>query len=87
MTSYFLWKNHGITLLAKSVNKIDDVMYEVEMEPSSHGVVDGGHTYRIIREAAAENDDAIDQQIVFGAGRIKEDCCCTTDRKNCQTCD
>lgn len=61
---YFLWKNHGITILAKSVNKIDDVTYEIVMEPEHHGIVDGGHTYRIIREVAAENDTSVDQQAV-----------------------
>lgn len=61
---YFLWKNHGITILAKSVRKIDDVTYEVEMEPEHHGIVDGGHTYHIIRDAVLENGQTLDQQAV-----------------------
>lgn len=61
---YFLWKNHGITILAKSVRKIDDVTYEVEMEPDHHGIVDGGHTYRIISEVVEENGQSVDQQFV-----------------------
>ncbi|MGH9199230.1 MAG: AIPR family protein, partial [Acidimicrobiia bacterium] len=61
---YFIWKNHGITILAKSVRKIDDVTYEVEMEPDHHGIVDGGHTYQIIREVVAENGQSTDAQSV-----------------------
>lgn len=61
---YFLWKNHGITVLAKKVNKIDDITYEVEMDPVHHGIVDGGHTCSIIRDAIAANGDGVDQQTV-----------------------
>jgi hypothetical protein len=60
----FLWKNHGITLLAKAVRKVDDVTYEVDMESGHHGIVDGGHTFRIIREATNENGGGVDQQAV-----------------------
>jgi hypothetical protein len=61
---FFLWKNHGITILARKVNKIDDVTYEVELEPVNHGIVDGGHSFRIIQEALSENDASLDQQFV-----------------------
>jgi hypothetical protein len=60
----FLWKNHGITILAKKVNKIDDVTYELEMDEGHHGISDGGHTFRIIREAVDENGQSVDQQSV-----------------------
>jgi hypothetical protein len=61
---FFVWKNHGITVLAKKVRKIDDVTYEVEMDPRHHGVVDGGHTYRIIRDALDENGSALERQTI-----------------------
>lgn len=61
---YFLWKNHGITILAETVRKIDDVTYEIEMESVHHGIVDGGHTFSIIREAVGEDSQSLDQQSV-----------------------
>ena len=61
---YFLWKNHGITILARKVIKVDDETYEVVMEEGHHGIVDGGHTYAIIRHAADENESSLDLQTV-----------------------
>ena len=49
----FHLKNKGITIIAKSVKNTkggtnDD--YTVELETGKHGIVDGGHTYKIIQE-------------------------------------
>lgn len=48
--------NKGITVLAERVKRIDDQNYEVEIH-DGQGIVDGGHTYKIICEA--QNDAII----------------------------
>ena len=56
----FHLKNKGITLIAESVQRkpgTEDV-YEVTFDSrSQHGVVDGGHTYEILRERRKEIED------------------------------
>jgi hypothetical protein len=42
--------NKGITILAEKVRRIDDHNYELELI-DGQGIVDGGHTYKIICEA------------------------------------
>lgn len=45
----FHLKNKGITIIAESVEQIGDGKFSVKMELNSiHGIVDGGHTYKII---------------------------------------
>ena len=53
----FHLKNNGITIIAASVKRStqDDSMYKVEME-DDQGIIDGGHTYRIIVDALAGAD-------------------------------
>jgi hypothetical protein len=48
--------NKGITVLTSKVRRIDDNNYEFEIE-DGQGIVDGGHTYKIICEA--QNDPAL----------------------------
>jgi len=43
-------KNKGIVILAESVRKIGDDVYEVQIN-DGQGIVDGGHTYEIICDA------------------------------------
>ncbi len=67
----FHLKNKGITLLANDVAKKDDDSFILSFARDTHGIVDGGHTYRIILEnkkkilrvnaAAASNDERIRQ--------------------------
>lgn len=44
----FHLKNKGITVIANRVNKLDNDNYEIEMTTGIHGIVDGGHTHKII---------------------------------------
>jgi hypothetical protein len=44
---YFDLMNKGITIIAEQVKRIDDKNYEVVILPNQ-GVVDGGHTYKLI---------------------------------------
>jgi len=72
----FHLKNKGITLIAEDVKRDrgDEDVYEVTFGPK-HGIVDGGHTYEILRrnrEAMEEidgngddEDDGIDQFVKF----------------------
>ena len=48
--------NKGITILANKVRRIDDFNYEIEIE-DGQGIVDGGHTYKIICDA--QDDPAL----------------------------
>lgn len=47
MPGIFDLKNKGIVILAESVKKIGDDLYEVQIN-DGQGIVDGGHTYEII---------------------------------------
>lgn len=65
----FHLKNKGITLIASSLEKLDDEHYKIRFE-DGEGIVDGGHTYRLIMDNLAEiaqyNEDAdglVDQYV------------------------
>lgn len=47
--------NKGIVCLADSVRKIDDVTYEISVR-DGQGIVDGGHTYKIICDAQTDQN-------------------------------
>lgn len=48
----FHLKNRGITIIANSVAKVQEKVFDVHIHPEeSQGIVDGGHTYEIIQEA------------------------------------
>ncbi|HET6878821.1 MAG TPA: AIPR family protein [Pirellulales bacterium] len=49
----FHLKNKGITILAHRVVEIEKTVYEVVFKEPTQGIVDGGHTYKIIRENQA----------------------------------
>lgn len=53
----FHLKNKGITIIAQKVTKVDGSTpkYIVEMDTGSHGIVDGGHTYKLI----VDNKDVV----------------------------
>ncbi len=66
----FHLKNKGITLIAADVEKLSDDYYRVVCQPGQ-GIVDGGHTYKLIQEnmneigeAVKANDDSPLQQFV-----------------------
>lgn len=44
----FHLKNKGITIVAESVEQVGDNEYEVKLKTGPHGIVDGGHTYKLI---------------------------------------
>lgn len=46
----FHLKNSGITIVAKSVERLGDGFFFLNMEEDLHGIVDGGHTYALICE-------------------------------------
>lgn len=46
----FHLKNKGITIVAQSISQTGDHDYTVTMKRGVHGIVDGGHTYTLIRE-------------------------------------
>ncbi len=53
----FHLKHKGITIIAKKVDKLDGKdVYRVEFVEGQHGIVDGGHTYKLIQENKARND-------------------------------
>ncbi len=54
--------NKGITILARDVKRIDDDSYDVVIG-DGQGIVDGGHTYRIICENQ-DNDELPGEQFV-----------------------
>lgn len=62
MPGIFDLKNKGIVILAESVRKIADDLYELQIE-DGQGIVDGGHTYEIICKAQAESDIPEDQYV------------------------
>lgn len=67
LDGYFHLKNKGITILADGIREVDDTTYEVEFG-DVHGIVDGGHTYRILLDhredllSSAEDDGALASQ-------------------------
>ena len=54
--------NKGITILATRVKRIDDQNYELEID-DGQGIVDGGHTYKIISEAQVDTSLPDDQHV------------------------
>lgn len=46
----FHLKNKGITILADSVEKMDEETFQVLIDPERHGIADGAHTYMLILE-------------------------------------
>jgi AIPR protein len=54
--------NKGITILASKVKRIDDTNYEIEVE-DGQGIVDGGHTYKIICDAQDDPSMPDDQHV------------------------
>lgn len=51
----FHLKNKGITIIADSVEQHGDREYKVNLD-INHGIVDGGHTYKLICDHIAEGD-------------------------------
>lgn len=51
----FHLKNKGITILADDV-KQNNHMAEIRLSSDQHGIVDGGHTYKIIQESIKERE-------------------------------
>ena len=60
----FHLKNKGITIIAKSVDQQGDDIYDINMLSGTHGIVDGGHTYKIIVDNL-ENSALPDDQYVM----------------------
>ncbi len=54
--------NKGITILAEKVRRIDDNTYELELK-DGQGIVDGGHTYKIICDGQDDPNLPEDQHI------------------------
>lgn len=61
----FHLKNKGITMLADSV-RLDEKKWRAEVRfGKNHGIVDGGHTYRVIQEAIKSGEREVpDEQFV-----------------------
>jgi len=59
----FHLKNKGITIIADKVTKVDgqNPKYIIEMDSGTHGIVDGGHTYKLIID---NKEDIPDNQYV-----------------------
>jgi hypothetical protein len=62
MPGIFDLKNKGIVILAESVRKIGEDIYEIRID-EGQGIVDGGHTYEIICKAQTEADLPEDQYV------------------------
>lgn len=60
MSGIFDLKNKGIVILAESVRKVGEDMYELRID-DGQGIVDGGHTYEIICKAQSETEIPEDQ--------------------------
>lgn len=58
--------NKGITILADRVKRIDDNNYELTVN-DGQGIVDGGHTYKIITESQDDPDLQQDQYVQIQA--------------------
>ena len=59
----FFFKNRGMTLLVKSANfNNKDNILEIEMSDATlHGLLDGGHTYKVIRNFIDNLEDKTDE--------------------------
>lgn len=58
----FHLKNKGITIIAESVNQIGDNEYRITLD-TNHGIVDGGHTYKLIEDHIIEGDLPTEQYV------------------------
>lgn len=65
----FHLKNKGITIIADAVAESGKNVYRVSMKPGTHGIVDGGHTYKLI-ENNLDNPDLPDDQFVSVEVRV-----------------
>ncbi|MBL8031784.1 MAG: AIPR family protein [Candidatus Doudnabacteria bacterium] len=56
----FVFKNRGLTLIANSVKfDTDTAKLTLEMsDPSIHGLLDGGHTYKVVRSELANSENS-----------------------------
>lgn len=57
----FHLKNKGITILADNVKSLTGDRYRLEFKSELHGIVDGGHTYKIVLENRQTLKDAADE--------------------------
>lgn len=57
----FHLKNKGITILASSVERLEDDRYEITI-PEGGGIVDGGHTYDLVVSALEEIEESIESE-------------------------
>lgn len=62
MPGIFDLKNKGIVILAESVKKIGEDVFEIAIL-DGQGIVDGGHTYEIITQAQIEDNIPEDQYV------------------------
>jgi hypothetical protein len=62
MPGIFDLKNKGIVILAETVRKISDDVFEIGIG-DGQGIVDGGHTYEIICKAQTESEIPEDQHV------------------------
>lgn len=60
----FHLKHKGVTIIADAVQKRSENEYVVTMQPG-HGMVDGGHTYKLITDNLANPDLPKDQYVKF----------------------
>jgi hypothetical protein len=66
----FHLKNKGITVIADEVKKINDGVFEVQIEQDNQGIVDGGHTYEVATTSkldilSGRQDGKIEQYVKF----------------------
>jgi len=59
----FHLKNKGITIIADSVEPFGDHEYKVHLD-INHGIVDGGHTYKLITEHILADDLPLEQYVM-----------------------
>lgn len=60
----FHLKNKGIVIVAKSVKQDGDNRYQVSMTTGLHGIVDGGHTYELIKKHLGNEALPMDQYVM-----------------------
>lgn len=65
----FHLKNKGITIIADDVKRLNDGVFQVQIQ-SDQGIVDGGHTYKVAQTSKAEilsggRDEKIEQYLKF----------------------
>ena len=60
----FHLKNKGIVIVAKSVTQVGNNDYHVSMVHGKHGIVDGGHTYELIKKHLDNGSLPEDQHVM-----------------------